>query len=142
MKIEKFVKRSPIVPILICSRNFEAALIAAIGDGGFSISEGLILATLFFEERACRPSEIAKSLRISRSQMSQTLRRLENHEWIRRELSHESARSINLFLTAKGKKVALKSIAAFEHLNQKVEKQLGDTSFEFLNKALGKLLPL
>ncbi len=139
MKIQKFISKSPIVPALLSAKWIETKLSSALGGKDFSIWEGLILSAVFFEDRACRPSEIARTLQMSRSQMSQILKRLEKSELLKRELSKESARFIDLSLTAKGRKAALRAIKVFDRTTDEIEKGLGTHAAEVLASGLLKL---
>lgn len=139
MKIEKFLNRSPIVPILVGSRYLESELKRGLRESGLGIWEALVVIAILFEERACQPRELAKFLNMSRSQLSQSLSRLVKEGLVRRELASHDARGIYLSITSRGRRAALDAVKIFSSVNSSIESGMSE---DFSERMAGQLFNL
>ncbi|WP_414640843.1 MarR family winged helix-turn-helix transcriptional regulator [Bdellovibrio sp.] len=139
MKISKFIERSPVVPTLLVAEAISRDLDTRLKTFDLSISEALILVGVFFEDKEARPSELAKTLRISRSRLSQCLSRLITAGYLNRKIESQDARFINIQITSQGKHIALKLIKIFDDQSTRIEAKVGVRKAEALAESLLKV---
>lgn len=139
MKISVFIKRSPIVPIIFCGKTLEQQLTEKLHSMGLNLVDGMVIASIFFEARACRPSEIASALGLSRSQVSQSVKRLQTTGFVERSLHDKDARALNLRLTSTGRSRVQKVVRVFDELTRIIEGALGTKDSEMTAARLESL---
>jgi DNA-binding MarR family transcriptional regulator len=114
MRIEKFLKSSPVFGIYIAYdrvvRRFQARLAAE----DLHFIQALMLTGILFEDRAVRPSEFAETFGCSRSNISHAIRSLEKKGLIDRQLSRQDARAYLITLTKAGRKKAAQLVRIFD----------------------------
>lgn len=136
MKIEKFLNKSPLVPLVMIGKSLHRGLEARVAKYELNWIDSLIVAAIFFETSPVRPGQLARSLRFSRSQISQSLQRLEESGLIARSLAKNDLRSMEIRLTAAGKQTATKLIDVFDEQTRLIEKRIGRESSEKLAAVL------
>lgn len=88
--------------------------------------EGLVLAAIFFEApRPIKPSQLAETFDISRSNVSHVISSLETKGLVQRKIDPADARGYLLTLKPHGKKCAVRIIAAFDKMQHGFEQQVG-----------------
>ena len=71
MRIEAFLRESPLFAVTRAARRFEALTAQMLADDGLSFLEALILAAIFFEApQAVRPSSLAETFGTTRGNIS------------------------------------------------------------------------
>lgn len=125
MRIEKFLAASPLF-------NLYSAYDQILGDfqkrlrrEDVHFLQALIMTGIFFEERAVRPSELAKIFRATRPNVSHALRSLEKRGLVERRTSREDARAYLFDLTREGKKKVPRLVKIFDSTEDKIEQALG-----------------
>ena len=125
MKISNFIKKSPVIPILLGAEAVSRRLNEHFGKFDLSTMEALVLVGIFFEEKDVRPSELAKALKVSRARLSQALSSLLRREYLNRKIESKDARFINIQITSSGRQLALKLIKVFDKESMLIETKLG-----------------
>ncbi len=89
--------------------------------------QALILTGLFFEDKPTQPSQLAKVLKVGRSNISHCLRDLEKKQLIERSIHRSDARAYLIELTKNGRRKASKLIRLFDFAQEKMEARGGKT---------------
>lgn len=129
MRIEAFLRESPMFTVKRAARHFDvvAARAFAVDDLGFM--EGLVLAAMFFESpRAIKPSHLADTFATTRGNISHAVSSLEAKGFVQRKIDSSDARAYALALKPSGKKCALRVIAAFDKMQRQFEQEVGRTA--------------
>ena len=86
MRIEAFLRQSPIVQASRMARRMEASLNLVLKDEGVTAFEALVLAAIFFEKRGeINPSALAEAFETTRSNVSHCISSLEAKGLVRAE---------------------------------------------------------
>ena len=134
MRIEAYLRQSPLFAVRRASRHFDAHLAQIVRNRNLSFLEALVLVSIFFEEpKPIKPSELAETLAVTRGNLSHCISTLEAKGMVRRRIAPEDARAIHIQLKPEGRAQAMKAIAAFDRLQKDFERQVGAAE---LNAAL------
>lgn len=136
MKIQRYLEKSPIAPILRLAREIEERLTRDLSKLGISIWGAHICVALFFEKRECGISELSKVFQIRRARMSQLLKELEAQGLLERYNPSGNARMKLLRLTSKGERASLKIIEVFDRVDRDLDRELGPRKSEEIARAL------
>jgi DNA-binding MarR family transcriptional regulator len=140
MRIDAFLRESPMFAVSRAARRFEALGAKALADDELSFVEGLMLAALFFEApKPVKPSQLAEAFQTTRGNISHTVSSLEAKGHLQRTIDPEDARVFLLALKPQGKKTALRVIAAFDKLQKEFEEEIGKSALAEMLKSLRKL---
>jgi DNA-binding MarR family transcriptional regulator len=126
MRINAFLKESPMFAVSRAARRFDALANRALAADDLSFLEGLILASIFFEApRRSKPSELAETFGTTRANISHTVSALEAKGLLQREIDPSDARAYLLALKPSGRRCALRIIHVFDRLQSAFEKEVG-----------------
>ena len=75
MRIESFLKQSPVFQLSHSTRRIEVLLNRALHHDGLTFLEALVLAAIFFEKKGVKPSDLAGTLRMTRGNISHAIQR-------------------------------------------------------------------
>lgn len=140
MRIDAFLRESPMFAVNRAARRFEALATEALASDGLSFFEGLVLAAIFFEApQQVKPSLLAETFGTTRGNVSHCVSSLEAKGLLQRRIDPADARAYLLTLKPQGKKCALRVIAAFDSLQNQFERELGKTALSEMLKAIRKL---
>jgi DNA-binding MarR family transcriptional regulator len=129
MRINAFLKESPMFAVNRAARRFDALANRALAADDLSFLEGLILAAIFFEApRRAKPSELAETFGTTRANISHTVSALETKGFLEREIDPSDARAYLLALKPSGRRCALRVIHVFDKLQNAFEKEVGKRS--------------
>jgi DNA-binding MarR family transcriptional regulator len=129
MRIEAFLRESPMFTVKRAARRFDALAAQAFAADDLGFMEGLVLAAIFFEApRPIKPSQLADTFDITRSNISHAVSSLEAKGLVQRKIDPSDARGYLLTLKPQGKKCALRMIAAFDKMQQRFEQKVGRTA--------------
>jgi DNA-binding MarR family transcriptional regulator len=135
MRIEAFLRQSPLFEISRATRNFERHIGRIFQAEGLNLLEALVLVAVFFETpEPARPSRLADTLSTTRGNVSQCVAALEAKGFILRRIDPDDARSFHLVLRPQGKKCAMQVIRTLDRMQKDFEKGIGA---EELREALG-----
>lgn len=128
MRIEAFLRESPMFTVKRAARHFDALAVDAFSADNLGFMEGLLLAAIFFEApRPIKPSQLAETLATTRGNVSHAISSLEAKGLIQRKIDPSDARGYLLALKPPGKRCALRVIAAFDKMQQGFEREVGRT---------------
>jgi DNA-binding MarR family transcriptional regulator len=129
MRIEAFLRESPMFTVKRAARHFDAVAEEAFAADDLGFMEGLVLAAIFFEApRPIKPSHLAETFATTRGNVSHAISSLEAKGFLHRKIDPSDARGYLLALKPPGKKCALRVIAAFDKLQQGFEQEVGGTA--------------
>ncbi len=96
MRIEAFLRESPMFTVKRAARRFDAVAAEAFAADDLGFMEGLVLAAIFFETpRSIKPSQLANTFVITRSNVSHTVSSLEAKGLIQRKIDPSDARGVS-----------------------------------------------
>ena len=134
MRIETFLKESPMFCISFTARRFDALTSRILEADDLNFLEALILATLFFEAPApVKPSHLAQTFGTTRGNVSHCISSLEAKGLVQRKIDPEDARAYHLALKPQGRKTAIRVIGALDKVQREFEREIG---IEALQSAL------
>ena len=126
MRIDVFLKQSPVFQVNRASRSFNGYLGRILSERDISFLEALVLVAVFFEDpRPVQPSSLALTLSTTRGNISHCVSSLEAKGLIRRRLDPEDARSLHLILKPQGRKSAIEVIRTFDQMQRQIERRVG-----------------
>lgn len=130
MKFKSFMEQSHLMALHHKHQTWVLPLTQTLQSQGFSLHDSLVLLALFFEPgKDTSPSQLVETLKIPKDQVSHSLRRLEEADWIIRTLHPTDSRRRRLSITALGKKKAADLIRIFDHKEQDYEEALKVNKF-------------
>lgn len=131
MRIETFLRQSPLVQSSRIARRMEASLNQLLRDEELTAFEALVVAALFFEKRgAVKPSALAEVFETTRSNVSHCLSSLEAKGLVRRRIDPEDARATQLVLTPQGKRRAARVVGILDRMQRLMEEGIGPAKLE------------
>jgi DNA-binding MarR family transcriptional regulator len=140
MRIDAFLRESPMFAVNRAARRFESLTAQVLAPDGLGFLEGLVLAAMFFEApRSVKPSQLAETFGTTRGNVSHCISSLEAMGFLLRKIDPEDARAYQLTLKPQGKKCALRVIGAFDRLQKEFEREIGKTALSDMLKAIRKL---
>jgi DNA-binding MarR family transcriptional regulator len=126
VRIEAFLKHSPLFEVSRAARNFERHISRIFESEDLHLLEALVLVATFFEApEPVKPSRLADTLSTSRGNVSHCVAALEAKGFIRRRIDPDDARSFHLVLRPQGKKCAMEAIRTFDRMQRDFEKRIG-----------------
>jgi len=126
MRIEAFLRQSPVFQASRIARRMEASLNAILREEGLTFFEALMLAAIFFEKReGIKPSDLAETFQTTRGNVSHCVSSLEAKGLVRRRIDPEDARSFRLVLQSAGKRRAVRAVGIFDRMQTQFEKNVG-----------------
>jgi DNA-binding MarR family transcriptional regulator len=129
MRIEAFLRESPMFTVKRAARRFDAVAARAFAADDLGFMEGLVLAAIFFEShRPIKPSHLAETFATTRGNISHAVSSLEAKGFVQRKIDSSDARGYLLALKPSGKKCALRVIAAFDKMQRQFEQEVGRTA--------------
>ena len=140
MRIDAFLRESPMFAVNRAARRFEALAGRALAQDELGFLESLVLAALFFESpRQVKPSQLAETFSTTRGNLSHCVSSLEARGFLQRRIDPEDARAYLLSLRPQGRRCALRVIAALDHLQKEFENELGKSALGEMLRCLRKL---
>jgi DNA-binding MarR family transcriptional regulator len=126
MRIEAFLRQSPIVQASRTARRMEASLNLVLKGEEVTAFEALVLAALFFETSgAIKPSTLATAFETTRSNVSHCISSLEAMGLVQRKIDPEDARAVQLVLRPKGRKHAARVVGIMDQMQRQLEAGIG-----------------
>ncbi|MGE0525691.1 MAG: MarR family winged helix-turn-helix transcriptional regulator [Bdellovibrionales bacterium] len=125
MRIQKFLDTAPLFALYVAYARILGDFQKHLASERVHFLQALILTGLFFEERPVRPTEMAATFGVSRSNLSHALRELEKRGWIERKLSPADARAYLFSLSREGRKKVPRLIKIFDATQEEMERATG-----------------
>lgn len=131
MRIETFLKQSPMFCVAFAARRFDILTTRLLETDGLNFLEALILCTLFFEvPAAVKPSELAQTFGTTRGNVSHCVSSLEAKGLVQRKIDPEDGRAFHLALKPQGRKTAIRVIGALDKVQREFEDAVGKDALE------------
>jgi DNA-binding MarR family transcriptional regulator len=131
MRIEAFLRQSPIVQTSRIARRMEASLNQVLKDEEVTAFEALVLAAIFFEKRGeIKPSALAEAFETTRSNVSHCISSLEARGLVQRKIDPEDARAVQLTLRPQGKRQAARVVGILDRMQRQFEQEIGAAKLE------------
>jgi len=131
VRIEAFLRQSPIVQTSRIARRMEASLNLVLKDEEVTAFEALVLAAIFFEKRGeIKPSALAEAFETTRSNVSHCISSLEAKGLVQRKIDPEDARAVQLVLRPPGKRKAVRVVGILDRMQRQFEAGIGVTKLE------------
>ncbi len=140
MRIDAFLRESPMVAVNRAARRFNSFVDRALAGDGLSFLEGLVLAAIFFEApRQIKPSQLAETFATTRGNISHSISSLEAKGLLQRKIDPEDARAYLLALKPAGRRCAMRVIRAHDRMQQAFEKEIGKAALADALKVIREL---
>jgi DNA-binding MarR family transcriptional regulator len=131
MRIETFLKESPMFCIALTARRFDALTTQLLKTDDLNFLEALILSTLFFESPApVKPSQLAETFGTTRGNVSHCISSLEARGFVQRKIDPNDARAYHLALKPQGRKTAIRVIGALDKVQRGFESKVGKDALQ------------
>ena len=131
MRINTFLKESPMFCITLMARHFDTLTSHLLQDDDLNFLEALVLSTLFFESPAAvKPSQLAETFGTTRGNISHCISSLEARGFVQRKIDPQDARAYHLTLKPQGKKAAVRVIGALDKVQRQFESQVGKDALQ------------
>jgi DNA-binding MarR family transcriptional regulator len=138
MRIESFLKQSPVVQVNRIARKMDASLNVILRDEGLTVFEALILAAIFFEKKGgIKPSALAEAFHTTRGNVSHCLSSLEAKGLVQRRIDPEDARAFQLLLQPQGRRRAVRVVGILDRVQRRFEEMVGTAKLEAMLEQMG-----
>jgi DNA-binding MarR family transcriptional regulator len=138
MRIEAFLKESPVFQASRIARRMEGSLNALLKEDGVTLFEALVLAAIFFEKRGeIKPSALAEAFETTRGNVSHCISSLEAKGLVERRIDPDDARAMRLMLRPQGKKRAVRVVGILDRMQRRFEDGVGATKLQGMLMQLG-----
>ncbi len=140
MRIDAFLRESPMFAVNRAARRFEALAGRVLAADKLGFLEALVLAALFFEApRQVKPSQLAETFATTRGNLSHCVSSLEAKGLLLRRIDPNDARAYLLALKPQGRRCAVRVIAALDHMQKEFENELGKAALAEMIKSMRRL---
>lgn len=137
MRIESFLRQSPIFQASRIARRMEASLNLVLREEEVTFFEALVLAAIFFEKKGgVKPSYLAETFETTRGNVSHCVSSLEAKGLVRRRIDAEDARALQLVLLPAGRRRAVRVVGILDRMQRHFEETIGVAKLEAM---LGQL---
>lgn len=131
MKIESFLRQSPLFEISWAARKFESHLAQQLSHGEVTFLEALVLVSILFEKpMSISPSRLAETFSTTRGNISHCISSLEAKGLLGRKIDPQDARAYRLLLKPQGKRVAMQLVRTLDSMQRCFEKTIGSGKLE------------
>ncbi len=131
MRIETFLRQSPIFQANRVARKMDASLNVVLQQEEVTVFEALILAAIFFEKRGeIQPSALAEAFQTTRGNVSHCISSLEAKGLVQRKIDPEDARAVQLVLQPLGRRRAVRVVGILDRMQRRFEDGLGAAKLE------------
>lgn len=136
MKIEVFLRQSPLFEVSRAARRFESLLTQQLGHG-VGLLEALVLVSIFFEKPlTVSPSTLAEAFSTTRGNISHCISSLEAKGLLGRSIDPQDARAYRLMLKPAGRKFALQLVRTMDRMQSCFEDSVGKKELETAIKVI------
>jgi len=137
MRIEVFLRQSPIVQTNRIARRMEASLNLLLKHEDVTGFEALVLASIFLEKSGeIKPSALALAFETTRSNVSHCISSLESRGLVQRKIDPEDARAVRLVLRPQGKRQAARVVGILDKLQRRLEDGIGTAKLEAMMRQM------
>ena len=138
MRIESFLRHSPIFQTSRMARRMEASLNLVLRDEGLTFFESLVLAAIFFEKKGnVKPSYLAETFQTTRGNVSHCISSLEAKGLVRRRIDADDARALQITLLPAGRKRAVRAVGILDRMQRHFEETVSVAKLETMLEQMG-----
>jgi DNA-binding MarR family transcriptional regulator len=131
MRIEAFLRHSPIFQASRIARRMEVSLNLVLRGEEVTAFEAMMLAAIFFEKRGqIKPSALAEAFQTTRGNVSHCISSLEAKGLVERRIDPYDARAVQLVLRPQGKKRAVRLVGILDRMQRRFEDGIGAAKLE------------
>lgn len=143
MRIETFLRQSPIFQVNRMARRMDAALGEVLKGEELSVFEAMLLVAVFFEGRGeVKPSELAEAFQTTRGNVSHGISSLEAKGLVERRIDPADARGVQLGLRPAGRRRAVRVAGILDRVQRGLEQAEGVGRLEGMLGQLSKVAAL
>ena len=133
MRIEAFLRQSPVFHAGRIARRMDASLNRVLEDEEVTAFEALVLAAIFFEKRGqIKPSALAEAFQTMRGNVSHCISSLEAKGLVERRIDPEDARAVQLLLRPLGKRRAVRVVGILDRMQRRFEDGVGAAELKIM----------
>lgn len=122
MRIEKFLKSSPTFAAIFAAQFISKQISVKLKEHDLTYLQALVLVAIFFESsQESRPSCLAKTLRMTKGNVSHCVSYLQEQGLIQYKHLRADKRGSAVGITARGKSLVVKLIKYFDEMQRKTE---------------------
>ena len=137
MRIESFLRQSPIFQTSRMARRMEASLNLVLRGEGLTFFESLVLAAIFFEKKGnVKPSYLAETFQTTRGNVSHCISSLEAKGLVRRRIDADDARALQIILLPAGRRRAVRAVGILDRMQRHFEETVGVATLEAMLEQL------
>jgi DNA-binding MarR family transcriptional regulator len=126
MRIESFLRQSPVFQVNRIARKMGASLNLILQGEQLTATESLLLAAIFLEKKGeIKPSRLAETFETSRGNVSHAISSLEAKGLVERRIDAEDARGFLLVLRPKGRRQAVRVVGILDRMQRQFEESVG-----------------
>ncbi len=125
MRIESFLRQSPVVQIGRSARKVETALNHILEEEEVTLFEALLLTALFFEKKGVKPSALAEVFETTRGNVSHGVSSLEAKGLVKRRVDPGDARALQIMLLPQGRRRAVRVAGILDRMQRQLEQMAG-----------------
>jgi DNA-binding MarR family transcriptional regulator len=131
MRIEAFLRHSPIFQASRIARRMEGSLNLVLRGEEVTAFEAMMLAAIFFEKRGqIKPSALAEAFQTTRGNVSHCISSLQAKGLVERRIDPYDARAVQLVLRPQGKKRAVRLVGILDRMQRRFEDGIGAAKLE------------
>lgn len=139
MRIEPFLRQSPIFQITRAARRMETSLNTILHEEELTFFESLVLAAIFFEKKGVKPSTLADTFQTTRGNISHCVSSLEAKGLVRRRIDPDDARALQIALLPAGRKRAVRVAGILDRMQRQFEQTSGPAKLETMQRQLSEV---
>ena len=140
MRIEVFLRQSPIVQTSRIARRMESSLNLLLKAEDVTGFEALVLASIFLERSGeIKPSTLAEAFETTRSNVSHCVSSLESRGLVQRKIDPEDARAVRLVLRPQGKRQAARIVGILDKLQRRLEEGIGTAKLDGMIRQMSEV---
>jgi DNA-binding MarR family transcriptional regulator len=140
MRIDAFLRESPMFAVNRAARRFESLASRVLAADSLGLLEALVLAALFFEApRQVKPSQLAETFSTTRGNLSHCVSSLEAKGLLLRRIDPNDARAYLLSLKPLGRRCAMRVIAALDRMQKEFESEIGKAALAEMIRSIRRL---
>lgn len=139
MRIESFLRQSPVFQVSRAARRMEAALNAILREEELTFFESLVLTAVFFEKKGVKPSALAETFQTTRGNVSHCVSSLEAKGLVRRRIDADDARALQIVLMPAGRRRAVRVAGILDRMQRQFEETSGAAKLDTMLRQLGEV---
>lgn len=143
MKIEEYLKTSPIFSVLRAQKLIDRELKDVLHLEEVNFLQALLLITILLEgKHPISPGNLAEAFNCSKANISKMLSYLEEKNWVCRNITIEDARKYDLYLSSEGLGKANRLLKILDNLESGIELEWKAERLQGFNVQLKSLASL